>query len=167
MQEHSRNKEERLIESIKLGDQKAFGELYDRYAPLLLGVIRKTFPNPQQSEEILKELFTQIWKKIASYDPARQSLYIWIYTLAKELIIKTKASYSIERSTIGEQTNVYPDNQGGGMGNSQILSEKILDLIYFKGYTYKEAAMVLKIPLERLKENIRTELNYLRETLVK
>lgn len=167
MEEYDRNKEERLIESVRLGDREAFGKLYDKYAPLLFGVIRKKITDPQESEEILMDLFVMIWERIASYDPARQSLYIWIYTLAKELITKNRASHSVERVTGNEQVNTSIDVSVIAIENPGVSSPEILDLIYFKGYTYKEVVMEFKIPMERLKKNIRTEFNNLRETLVK
>ncbi len=166
MNEQYRKEEEHLIKFIRSGDRKAFGVMYDKYAPLLFGVIKKSIPDHKQSEELLQQLFMTIWSKISLYDDSKQYLYNWMHALAKELILKNVSlAETFTQTPKSETTDSYVNMPGVGTVNVEGGSGKVFDLIYFKGYSYKQAAKELKIPLAVLQTNIRIELNHLRGIL--
>lgn len=76
-----------LLERMKAGDQAAFGALYDRYSamvyPMLLGVLKE----PQAAEEVLRDLFVQLWNSAADFDVSRGSLPAWLMVMGRTLAI--------------------------------------------------------------------------------
>jgi RNA polymerase sigma-70 factor (ECF subfamily) len=58
-----------LLARIAQGDREAFGRFYDAFAGLALGLIRRILSDPAASEEVLQEVFWQIWQEAARYDP--------------------------------------------------------------------------------------------------
>ncbi|HKO13798.1 MAG TPA: sigma-70 family RNA polymerase sigma factor [Acidobacteriaceae bacterium] len=74
-----------LLERMKAGDQAAFGTLYDRYCamvyPMLLGVLKE----PQAAEEVLRDLFVQLWHSAADFDVSRGSLPAWLMVMGRSL----------------------------------------------------------------------------------
>src|SRR5215471_14165696 len=63
-----------LLARIARGDREAFGRFYDAFAGLALGLIRRILRDPAAAEEVLQEVFWQIWREAARYDPRRGSL---------------------------------------------------------------------------------------------
>lgn len=164
MEERYRNEEAHLVESVLSGDQKAFATLYDKYAPVIYGVISKTISDSKDSEELLQEIFMTIWHKMPLYDGTKQHLYTWMYTIARDLIAKNVSLHPAYDETVRPGATI--NKPANGPDNGQP-SETAFDLIYFKGYTYEEAARRLNLTMAALQTNIRIELNYLRGTLVK
>src|SRR4029453_6418927 len=73
----------RLLARIAEGDRDAFGRFYDAFAGLALGLIRRILRDPAASEEVLQEVFWQIWQEAARYDPHRGSPEAWLVMRAK------------------------------------------------------------------------------------
>ena len=72
-----------LLARIAQGDREAFGRFYDAFAGLALGLIRRILRDPAASEEVLQEVFWQIWQEAARYDPHRGSPEAWVVMRAK------------------------------------------------------------------------------------
>lgn len=165
MEERYRNEEALLVQSILSGDHRAFETLYDKYAPVFYGVISKSISDSKHSEDLLQELFMNIWHKISLYDNTNQHLYTWMHAIAKDLIAKNVSlqpayNENVRSGATKEKSAKVPDT-------SVQASETAFDLVYFKGYTYEEAARKLDISMAVLQTSIRIELNHLRGTLVK
>ena len=62
-----------LIAAIATGDRDAFSRFYDLAAPLAYGLIRRVLRDPDAAAEVLQEVFWQVWKEAAQYDPKRGS----------------------------------------------------------------------------------------------
>ena len=72
-----------LLARIAQGDREAFGRFYDAFAGLALGLIRRILRDPAAAEEVLQEVFWQIWREAALYDPRRGSPEAWLIVRAK------------------------------------------------------------------------------------
>src|SRR5262244_4264465 len=72
-----------LLARIAQGDREAFGRFYDAFAGLALGLIRRILRDPAASEEVLQEVFWQIWQDAGRYDPGRGSPEAWLVMGAK------------------------------------------------------------------------------------
>ena len=57
------------IARVATGDQAAFASLYDVLAPTVFGVVRRVLRDPSQAEEVTQEVFVEIWKQAARFDP--------------------------------------------------------------------------------------------------
>ena len=64
---------ELLIARIAAGDRDAFSRFYDAFAGTALGLIRRVLRDPSSAEEVLQEVFWQVWQEAPRYDPSRVS----------------------------------------------------------------------------------------------
>ena len=60
-----------LIQRVGRGDQAAFADLYDAISPLVHGVVLKVVRDPSQAEEVVQEVFAELWRVAPRFDPAR------------------------------------------------------------------------------------------------
>src|SRR6476660_5616797 len=73
---------EQLLHRAATGDETAFAELYDAVSSRLYGMVRRVVRDPAQSEEVAQEVFLDIWRQSARFDPARGSALSWMLTIA-------------------------------------------------------------------------------------
>jgi RNA polymerase sigma factor (sigma-70 family) len=172
--------EHELVSLLKSRDSKAFSYLYDNYSGSLYTVIAQIIDDIEVANDVLQEVFINIWRKIESYDPVKGRLFTWMLNIARNASIDTVRSKSYQNSlknlTIGDhnesglagrssQTNI--DNIGFGKVLEKLKKEHrvLIDLAYFKGYTHEEIAQIEDIPLGTVKTRIRNALLQLREFL--
>jgi RNA polymerase sigma-70 factor (ECF subfamily) len=169
-----------LIRRMAGGDRHAFSDFYDRYAPLTLGLIRRIVGNEAEAEDVLQEVFWQVWQEAARYDERRGGPEAWLLNRARSRAIDKLRS--IRR--IGE-TFVAPVDEGiarepaGTMGNVGTLAEdrdmvrtalallpepqrQVIELAFLGGLTQSEIASRLRQPLGTIKTRIRAGLERLR-----
>ena len=72
-----------LISRIADGDLAAFAGLFDQLAPKVLGLLVLILRSRSVAEEVLEDVFLQVWRQAAQYDPERGSVPSWIYTLTR------------------------------------------------------------------------------------
>ena len=73
----------RLITRIAAGDRDAFSQFYDRYVRLAFGVIRRVLRETAAAEDVLQEVFWQVWRDAPQYDPKRGSPEAWLVMRAR------------------------------------------------------------------------------------
>jgi len=171
--------EQELVSLLINRDNQAFAYLYDNYSGALYGIILQILDNTELSNDVLQEVFINIWRKIESYDPSKGRLYTWMLNIARNASIDTLRSKSFQNS---QKNQSFPENVDGlSVGTSQLnidniglrkMLEKLkgdqrvlIDLAYFKGYTHEEIADIEGIPLGTVKTRIRTALQQLRNIL--
>ncbi len=81
----SRDRE--LLLQLKNKDEKAFSYVYDKYAPLLYGVILKRVPNEKLASEILKRAFIKIWNECKNLDCVNENLFTWLLSLTNKTAV--------------------------------------------------------------------------------
>lgn len=69
---------EALLGLAAAGDRNAISELYDRFAPRVLGIIRRILSDRQESEQVLEEVFLKLWEEAAELSRARASVAAWL-----------------------------------------------------------------------------------------
>src|SRR5678815_3765725 len=69
------------------GDEDAFAAFYDRFAPGLFSLIYGILHDQKESEDVLQEAFVQMWKRIATYDARRSSLFTWAVMISRHKAI--------------------------------------------------------------------------------
>ena len=72
-----------LLRRIGQGDRRSFEQFYERFSRVLFSVAYRLLRNEQAAEDVLQEVFVQIWVKAPSYDPARGKPLTWAMTLAR------------------------------------------------------------------------------------
>ena len=76
-----------LLKRIGQGDRRSFEELYDRFAGVLFSTAYRMLKNQQAAEDVLQDVFIQIWKKAPLYSPDRGRPMTWAVTLTRNKAI--------------------------------------------------------------------------------
>jgi RNA polymerase sigma-70 factor (ECF subfamily) len=169
--------EDELVTALKKRDAMAFSYLYDNYSGSLYTVVCQIVSDMEAANDVLQEVFINIWKKIESYDPAKGRLFTWMLNIARNASIDAVRSRSYQNSM--NNTPLSGNNEVAGtinfnvdnIGLKKILQRLkpehrvLLDLAYFRGYTHEEIADIENIPLGTVKTRIRSALLQLREYL--
>jgi RNA polymerase sigma-70 factor, ECF subfamily len=178
-QPHSHDVE--LLKAIAAKDEAALGQLYDRFRLILFGVLMRILNNREEAEDVLQEVFLQVWRRAADFDENRGKPFTWLVTLARSRgIDRLRSLASRERVAIAganeasdevsdAATDAIRSEQRGVVNSvlSQLPEEqkRPLMLAYFDGLTQSEIAMQLGAPLGTVKTRMRTGMMKLRELL--
>ena len=87
--------DEQLMARVAARDAVAFELLYDRYAPVVLGVVVKIVGDRAVGEEVLQDTYWRIWSQAASYDPAKGPLRPWLFSIARRLALDVLRRQSV------------------------------------------------------------------------
>jgi RNA polymerase sigma-70 factor (ECF subfamily) len=167
--------ESALLCSLQSNNAKAFEELYDRFAPNLLSVIFHIVHDESQAQDLLQDSFVKIWCNLHKYDPSKARLFTWMLTIVRN----TTFSYlqtsrhtcccinEVSVETIGVTTPSY-QTIGLTYWVNSILSGnelRMINLMYFQGYTFQEISDEFGLPLGSVKTYIRRALQRLRNNI--
>ena len=171
--------EHELVSLLKSRDSKAFGYLYDHYSGALNSIILQILNDVELANDVLQEVFINIWRKIESYDQTKGRLFTWMLNIARNASIDTLRSKNYQNT---RKNRAFPDNVDAlkvqtselnidNIGLKKILEKlkeeyrTLIELAYFKGYTHEEIAEIENIPLGTVKTRIRNALMQLRQHL--
>jgi RNA polymerase sigma factor (sigma-70 family) len=172
--------EQELTALLKNKDQQAFARLYDSYSGAIYSIILQIINDEELANDILQEVFVNIWRKIEMYDAEKGRLFTWMLNIARNASIDMLRSRGYRNSKKNQsiQDNVDITGPGGteqmsvdSIGLKKVLERLkpeqrvLIDLSYFKGYTHEEIAEQENIPLGTVKTRIRNALIQLREIL--
>lgn len=172
--------QEILLEQIYKKDSRAFTLLYDMYSKSLYGVIFNLLKDKEEAEDVLQEVFVKIWKNIDSYNETKGRFFTWILNIARNSSIDRLRSKSHNNSLKNLssdnfvhilESNASAINRIDAIGIREFVKKlkpkciKLIDLLFFKGYTQQEASEELEIPLGTVKTQNRTCINDLRTIL--
>jgi len=164
-----------LMKGIIARDSKSLRELYMRFSKVIYNSIYAIVRGKEDAEEILGEVFFQVWEKSSSYDQAKGSVYTWILTLARNRSIDRIRSRGYRASKAAD-INANLDEMSNENSHNQldqaIFSEraelvksalqkispeqrKVLEVAYFEGRTQIETAENLGLPLGTVKSRVR------------
>ena len=166
-----------LIIKMQNGDERAFSILYDNYSEAIYGIIYSIVLDEVVAEEVLQDVFIKIWDNAKSYDIKKGRFFTWILNIARNKAIdytRSKASKNAKKNLAATnfvhilESSDNLDRKTNGIGLSKLVKAlkpaciKIIELLYFKGFTQADAAKELDIPLGTLKTRNRTCINDLR-----
>lgn len=167
------------------GDEAAFARVYDRYSAILLGLMLRILRSRPEAEDVLQEVFLQVWQQARSFDPARGRAFTWLATLARSRAIdRLRAVDSRERAAQRAAEDGQPPSEtpSAWAEEEAIRSERaevvraalaelpeeqrqVLLLAYLDGMTQSEIAAAKQQPLGTVKTRTRTGLKRLSEAL--
>lgn len=169
--------EQDLLKLLQDKSEEGFSYLYQHYAPALLGAIFRIVNDQTLAEDILQEAFLKIWNNIAFYDPSKGKLFTWMLNICKNLAIDkqrskqekiTRENLDLENSvyTVDKQvqTEFLPEVIGLKRLVDDLPSEQknVIEKMYFMGYSQKEIAEELNMPLGTVKSKARQAILRLR-----
>lgn len=141
--------------AIKQGDKAAFGKLYDKYAPLLLGLIDRILPADSDGEEILQTAFLHIWNQISYFDAARSSFLTWLIKTTRQFALDKAKVLPAENHAYDNSVYVHANKNNAERLVSGSIEMDIFNFVYCKGLSCTAAAAALEMSVEELKNNIR------------
>ncbi|WP_330342979.1 sigma-70 family RNA polymerase sigma factor [Streptomyces sp. NBC_00557] len=171
-----------LLVLVADGDQRAFEDLYALVSGPVYGLVRRVVRDPAQSEEVAQEVLLETWRQAARYDPGRGSALSWILTLAhRRAVDRVRSARAAgereqrEALRAGEPAfDQVAEEVEAGMEREWVrrclrrltdLQRQSVTLAYYDGYTYREVAERLSLPLGTVKTRMRDGLTRLRECL--
>lgn len=171
-----------LISRIAKQDREAFSRFYDFYSSLSFTFALRILRNRAEAEDLLQEVFMQIWHKAADYNPKRGKPEAWVITITKSRAIdklRSRRRKESKGTVLEEQflthSRMAEDKQGveaevkltmqGAMAELSDAQREALELVYFEGLTQSEIAQKLELPIGTVKTRIRDGLKRLRMVL--
>ncbi len=156
-------------------NEKAFGYLYDNYSGALYGIVNSIVTDKEIANDVLQNVFINIWRKIESYDATKGRLFTWMLNIARNASIDEVRSKGFRDSqknqSLSETVNIPGAITGPAVddvGLKKVLSKLkgelrvLVDMSYFQGFTHEEISKALNIPLGTVKTRIRSALTQLR-----
>lgn len=163
------------------GDQQAFADLYDHLAALVHGIVLRVVRDPSQSEEVTQEVFVEMWRLAARYEPSKGTVRTWAATVAHRRAVDRVRSEQatrnrqdreankrvVEVDTVAESVEVSLDQARVRRALSKLTpsQRQAVELAYFGGHTYREVAVLLNVAEGTLKSRIRDGMIRLRDEL--
>ena len=182
-QEHQRSLERRL----KAGDERALGELFDLVAPWILGLAFRILQDEDEAEEVVGDVFVQVWRHIDQHDGGRGPLVPWILSIARNRSLdalrrrrrwwRKSAHLEQAQEAMGEAVAPAAPHEAAVPGwpmHREVhaalaaLSEeqrRVVVLSYFEGLSHREIARRLDQPLGTVKTRLRMAHQKLTESL--
>jgi len=167
----------RLVARIRAGDEQAMSELYDRYAKVVYAVALRVLQETSAAEDVLQDIFLQLWRNPDAFDASRGSLAAWLAVISRHRAIdrlrKRRPEVDIEECVIAGGPDLSDEAERGLIVEKvrSVLAEmspnqrNALELAYFQGLTHTEIAEKTGEPLGTIKTRIRTGLQQLRAKL--
>lgn len=171
-----------LLVRVAAGDQTAFAELYDLLSPRVFALILRVLVNRSQSEEVLQEVFLEVWQSAGRFAPNKGQGRTWVLTIAhRRAVDRVRASQSsADRDTrigirdLADARDVVADTVESQLDGELVVSalaalpeaqQEALILAYYGGYSQSEIAALTGSPLGTIKTRMRDALTRLRTEL--
>ena len=181
--ESAKESDVELLHAIARGDEGALARLYDAYRVILFGLLVRILNSREEAEDILQEVFVQVWRRAKDFDDKRGRPFTWLVTLARSRAIdRLRLLAARQRLATGaareqEQIEDVSDALTDAVRAEQqavvrrALAElppeqrQTLVLAYFDGLTQSEIASQLNAPLGTVKTRMRSGMIKLRTLL--
>jgi RNA polymerase sigma-70 factor (ECF subfamily) len=164
-----------LLASVQSGDEQAMASLFDRYSKLVYSVALRVLRDPAAAEDVLQEVFMQIWRNPDSFTAARGSLGGWLAIVSRNRSIDTlrrkRPMVDVDDVPLASAFNLADEAERNSLmerarGVIHLLpteQRKTLEMAFFDGLTHSEIAEMTGDPLGTVKTRIRSALLTLRK----
>ncbi|MEK3720178.1 RNA polymerase sigma factor [Paenibacillus sp. FSL H8-0034] len=176
--------DQELMKRISAKDEEALKQLYDHYEKPIYSFAYRMVRDTMMSEEIVQELFLRIWQTAERFDGAQGKLTSWMFTLTRNITIdllrkkrsrtpqsmaepdqlqfvadeRMNTELNVEKKWVGEQVKAALDD----LNEDQ---KKVVEWIYYQGYTHQEVSDKYAIPLGTVKSRVRLAMKQLQRRL--
>ncbi len=166
--------DEELMQRIQNHDETALATLYRRHTPLLRTIAARIVNNNADVDDLIQEIFVEIWNRAGSYEEAKGKAIGWIVTLARRRGIDrmrrnqaySRAGERLRESAAGDAEAMHPATDAEAMnGDTAEIFRRILDslpaaqreaihLAYYAGLSQRDIARLTGIPLGTIKTRL-------------
>jgi len=170
-----------LVEGIAMGDRDALAALYDQHSPSILGLAKRML-GPGAAEDLLHDVFLEVWHHAAEYSPARGSVRAWLMVRARSRALdrlgrrnrhaRVVEEVSVETSSRTTEPFAWADEREVDARRVGHLALKlapellsVLELAYFEGLSCSEIAARLDLPIGTVKSRLARALSQLRQAV--
>jgi RNA polymerase sigma-70 factor (ECF subfamily) len=183
--------DQELLRRISEKQDRALSDLYDRYAKLLYGMALTILHDTDEAEDVLQEVFVQVWKKASLYQPELGAPKNWLVRIAHNRAInllrsrrnrQKQSEVSISNDSDKQSPEVAKLDSGDnplvdvvrqsetesiGRALATLPEEQriLVELAFYQGYSHSEMAEKLSLPLGTVKTRIRSGIQALRGQL--
>ncbi len=181
MVEHEREDRD-LMRRVADRDGGAFASLFERHAPVTLGLLQRILGARGEAEEVLQETFLQIWMQADRYDGVRSTPRGWILMLARSRALdrlrRRESSRRREEAVSGEAGDAVSPlgterleslevkhQVSSALGALSPDQRRCIELAFFEGLTHTQIAERLAAPLGTVKSRILLGMSKLRQAL--
>ena len=184
-QQEDRSIELELIARIARSERAAFEELYTRYSNILYATAFKFLKQDADAQDVVQDVFIQIWDKAKIYDPTKGKPLTWVLTMTRNRSIdriraiqrrsRLRNDFETE-TTVDESTEIrealskVDANEKGqilrdAVSSLSLQQRVVIEMAFFRGHTQTEIAEKLGEPLGTIKARARRGLMKLKESL--
>src|SRR5213593_1514409 len=164
-----------LMKAIQAGDPDALSQLYDRYNGILKALILRVINNEAEADDLLQEIFMEIWNQAKNFSAQKGKPLGWMVTLARRRAIdglRKKQAYSRAEERLQSETEQQPEawvhnttETEISRGDTRQLIRKVIDslpppqqqaveLAFFQGMSQREIAAKTNTPLGTVKTRL-------------
>ena len=183
----SQEAERSLIRRLRARDERALGELYDVLAPWVLGLAFRILQDEDEAEEVVGDVFVQVWRRIDQHDARRGPLVPWVLSIARNRSLDAlrrrrrwwrKADRWEQARSAELEPGVAPEPHEASVPGWPVHRDvhaalaalpeeqrRVVLLAYFDGLTHSEIARRLDQPLGTVKTRLRIAQAKLTEAL--
>ncbi len=173
-----------LLGRIAAGDQESFARFFDLHSAVVLGNLFRMLGARGEAEEVLQEVFLQVWQQAGRYEPGRSTPRSWLLMLARSRALDrlrrreartrreeeaaAEASYPRLVAPLGTERlerSELRDRVGTALNLLSPEQRTCIELAFFEGLTHTQIAERLAAPLGTVKSRILLGMNKLRQAL--
>ena len=163
-----------LLQQVQRGDEQALASLFDRYSRVVYSVSLRVLRDPASAEDVLQEVFLQIWRSPEAFLSTRGSLSGWLAVVARnrsiDVLRRRRPSEVVDEIMLPSTFDLAEDSERTLMverarvlmGQMPVEQRRALEMAFFDGLTHAEIAEMTGVPLGTVKTRIRSALKALR-----
>jgi RNA polymerase sigma-70 factor, ECF subfamily len=174
-----------LLQRIAQQDQAALSMLYDRYARIVYAVAFRSLRSAEESEEVVLDVFAQVWRIADRYDGRKSRVDTWLFMLVRSRMLDRLRKLQSRTPSSGEVLDIAEiqvPTSGVDPLEAAVVAERreqvllvlgqlppeqrlVIEMAYYQGLSHSEIALKTGISLGTIKTRIRLGLNKLRLAL--
>jgi RNA polymerase sigma-70 factor, ECF subfamily len=163
-----------LVSLIASGNCDALGLLYDRYEGIAFAVALRILRSDSEAEDIVQDVFVEIWRRASSYEAERGTVRTWVLLLVRSRALDRRRSAAFAKSVPldlapesiapAEDAQDHP-RVAGLMAVLSPQQREVLEMGYFEGLSSSEIATRIGVPVGTVKSRVASALASLRTSL--
>lgn len=164
-----------LLARVGQGDQQAMAEIFDRYGSMVYSVALRVLKDPGSAEDVMQEIFFQVWQNPRAFVPGRGSLGGWLLVVARNRAVdqlrRRRPTDSVDEVVLAAENDVAEEAERRTMMDKvravldhlPVEQRQMMELAYFEGLSHSEIAAQTGDPLGTVKTRIRSALTSVRK----